>query len=548
MGPKELLSLDRRARRLHRFGVTLAAFGSLSLVASTLVLANGIAHLVENESVVADLIGLGLLIIIRIAARSTSAHLLSTSSARIRSTLRASLIGTWIAESGSATRSLSTGEDSTLLGSGIDSLDDYITAFLPARSLGASIPVVVFVIIGILDPWTLLILLFAGPMLILLLAIIGGRTKALADRRFRELGWLRSFYLDMIRGLPALKVFGRAEESTDTIEDISDRFGRTTMDVLRTAFQTSLVIEWAATAATALVAVQVSFRMIDGDMRYGAALAVLMLTPEFFAPLRNLAIEYHAGQTGAAVLSQVPDLVPATQKIPPTPTSRVRTSFETIRFEAVGFTYPNTSNPAVHDLSLALVPGETVAIIGPSGTGKSTILKLFSGRLSPTVGEIKVDGEALGRIPSPDWLNTITSVPQDPFLFRATVRDNLLIAKRGANDDEIRDALVRARANDFVTALPSGLSTVIGEDGGTLSGGQRQRLALARALLRDAPIVLLDEFTAHLDPETEMDVIESIRPFLANRTVVMVAHRSATLSLADRIIEIGDNVMIEQDR
>jgi len=433
------------------------------------------------------------------------------------------------------------------LGPGVDSLDDYITKYLPARSLATVIPLVVFLAIGVLDPWTLLILLFAGPMLILLLAVIGSRTRALADQRFRELGWLRSFYLDMVRGIPTLKVFGRATESVVTIEEISDRFGRTTMSVLRTAFQTSLVIEWAATAATALVAVQVSFRMIGGDIGFATALAVLMLTPEFFAPLRNLAVEYHAGQTGNAALAQFPDFAELIPRSSSDAQPRLTLPLKppAFRFEEVSFAYPGTDHLTLDRVSFSVAAGETVVLLGPSGVGKTTVLDLLHGRLKPSAGKITIDNTPLADLDPEVWLRDITSVPQNPFMFSSSIHDNVALSNHDASAEQLRAALKLALASDFVAELPLGIDSPIGEEGATLSGGQRQRLAIARALLRDAPLVLLDEFTAHLDPETELELTSSLHPFLQDRTVVIVAHREATLTLADRVFRL-ENGRIEE--
>ncbi len=544
MSPRELLSRVPSAQRLHRIGVLLSILASVALVAWTLSLARSISGVFEHQPLTPALLGLAGFLALRVTFRFASAQLLTTSSSRLRMGVRSALTAYWSAES---TASASTGVDSTLLGPGVDSLDDYITKYLPARSLATVIPLVVFLTIGVLDPWTLLILLFAGPMLILLLAVIGSRTRALADQRFRELGWLRSFYLDMVRGIPTLKVFGRASESVSTIEEISDRFGRTTMSVLRTAFQTSLVIEWAATAATALVAVQVSFRMIDGDIGFATALAVLILTPEFFAPLRNLAIEYHAGQTGNAVLAQLPILdLPIASSSPTTPAwPAVPEKMSVLRFEEVSFTYPGTDHLTLDRVSFTIAAGETVVLLGPSGVGKTTVLDLLHGRLEPSAGKITIDNTPLTHLDPDAWLRGITSVPQNPFMFSSSVYDNVALSNRRASTEKIYAALKLALASDFVAELPLGIDSPIGEDGATLSGGQRQRLAIARALLRDAPLVLLDEFTAHLDPETELELISSLRPFLQDRTAVIVAHREATLSLADRVFRLENGTIQE---
>ncbi len=544
MGSKELLSIVLSARRLYHVGVALSILGSVALVAWTIALAQAISNFVEGRPYAPALVALAGLLALRIGLSFVGSQVLATSSSQLRSGVRAALTSRWSANRDELT---STGIDSTLLGPGVDSLDDYVAKFLPARSVAAVLPIVVFLTIGFLDPWTLLILVFAGPMLILLLAVIGSRTRELSEQRFRELGWLRSFYLDMVRGIPTLKVFGRATESITAIKDVSDRFGRTTMSVLRTAFQTSLVIEWAATAATALVAVQVSFRLVEGNMGFGTALTVLMLTPEFFAPLRNLAIEYHAGQAGNAVLDQLPDLnalevePPSPSTIPSVPPRQP----PSIQFENVSFSYPGSDQPTLDSVSFTIAAGENVVLVGPSGSGKSTLLGLLQGRLEPTHGQITVDHKPLADIDPQEWLGNITSVPQNPFMFSSSVKDNVALSDPSASTGQVHGALKLALASEFVTELPLGIDSKIGEEGATLSGGQRQRLAIARAVLRDAPLVLLDEFTAHLDPVTERDMISSLGGFLDDRTAVIVAHRQATLSLADRVFEFTAGRIVE---
>ena len=544
MSPKELLSLVPGVRGSHRFGVAFGFLGSAALIAWTIALARSISDLVEGQSLTPALFALAGILVLRVGFRFTSSQFLATSSNRLRSGLRSRLTSVRATDQHSP---MSAGTDSTLLGPGVDSLDEYVTKFLPARTLAALVPVLVFILVGFLDPWSLLVLLFAGPMLILLLAVIGSRTRVLSEQRFRELGWLRSFYLDMVRGIPTLKVFGRATESIDTIEEISDRFSRTTMSVLRTAFQTSLVIEWAATAATALVAVQISLRMVDGKISFPAALTVLMLTPEFFAPLRNLAVEYHAGQTGNAVLAQLPDLT-----FPlPDPTSCVSKLTPSssrppaIRFDRVSFRHPGTDQFVLDDVSFSIASGETVVLLGPSGVGKTTLLELLQGTREPTSGQITIDGSPLTDLDHELWRRRITSVPQSPFMFSTSVHDNVALSNREASISEIIGALDLACATEFVAELPFGIDSAIGEEGTTLSGGQRQRLAIARAVLRDAPLALLDEFTAHLDPETERQVIDSIDGFLSQRTAIIVAHREATATLADRTFRLEQGRLIE---
>ena len=230
-------------------------------------------------------------------------------SGRLRAAVRAELVEHLFALGPARLSDERTGDVASTIGAGVESLHDWVTRFVPAAALAVATPLLVGAAVAVLDPWTTLILLFTGPMLVLLLVVIGGRTRTLTQRRFDELGWLSSFYLDMIRGLGTLKAFGRSREGADQIEHVSRRFGDTTMEVLRTAFQTSLVMEWAATAATALAAVEVSFRMIEAGLPFGTGLAVLVLVPEFFVPFRRLAIEYHAGQSGRAADERIEALL-----------------------------------------------------------------------------------------------------------------------------------------------------------------------------------------------------------------------------------------------
>ncbi len=399
--------------------------------------------------------------------------------------------------------------------------------------------------IGLLDPWTTLVLFFAGPMLILLLAVIGGRTRVLTERRFEELGWLSSFYLDMIRGLATLKAFGRADDAADNVEEVSRRHGDTTMEVLRTAFQTSLVMEWAATAATALVAVEVSFRLIGGDLSFGTALAVLVLTPEFFVPLRRLALEYHAGQSGRAALARLDEIdrlaaLSGAQPMGGGSAPQAVPSRGPIVLRSVAFTHPGAVRPALDGVDLRVEDGETVAVVGPSGAGKSTLLGLMMRFTVPDAGEIDVDGTPLGDLHPATWRRQVAWVPQRPTIFAGTVAENVALGRPTASPDEIRGAIRLARGEDFVDALPLGVDTPLGEQGLRLSGGQRQRLAIARAALCDAPFVILDEFTAHLDEQTELDVLDAVAELLRPRTALIVAHRPATIALADRIVTLVD--------
>jgi len=535
---------DAPIRRLDRLGTTLAVLAQLVSVLWVAMLAVTLGRAFVARSITGPLVVLGGLVVLRALLRDLAATRAATVSDAVRRAQRTALAAD-IVRTPDRTRAA---DDATLLGAGIDALDDLVCRYRPARVVATVVPVVVTVVMAVLDPISMAILLFTGPMLIALLALVGARTRALADRRLVELGRLRAFHLDMVTGLPALRIFGRSVHGVERIGEASERFGRTTMDVLRTAFQTSLVIEWAATAATALVAVQVGLRLANGHLAFDAALLVLLLTPEFFVPLRNLAAEYHAGQTGAAALGALgaqadlrADHRSASGPTPSTPVTRfVPTAAPAIVLAGVTLVAPDSTHPLLDGADLEVRAGETVALIGPSGLGKTTVARAVLGLVSPTAGTILIDGHPLDALDPHLWRSAVTFVTQRPALVTGTIAENIAMSVPGASPDEIAHVAHLAGVDEFADRLAAGLHTVVGEGGLRLSGGQRQRIAIARALLRDAPVVVLDEFTAHLDPDTEGRVIEHMAAFLRDRTALVIAHRSASVELATRTITIVD--------
>ncbi|MEX0768331.1 MAG: thiol reductant ABC exporter subunit CydD [Microthrixaceae bacterium] len=559
MWPRSLLAEHPSVRRW----VMAAVFGGLAaaviLIAWTILLAGVINDGFIEKAPIADLLPvlaiMAALLILRATCIWTSEISSQHASGLLRDKIRSATLNHLVSVGPAGLGHERNAEITTTLGQGVDALDPYLSRFLPAAALAGIVPAAVFLTIAILDPWTTLILLFTGPMLILLLVVIGSRTRLLAVRRFEELGWLSSFYLDMIQGLGTLKAFGRSQDGADMVEQVSRRYGEATMDVLRTAFQTSLMMEWAATAATALVAVQISFRLIRGDISFDLALAVLILTPEFFAPLRRLAIEYHAGQEGNAAVERIEELnaLPI-RRVPPQQSTNLMSyprdnlQFRGLEFYNVSYRYAGATQPTLQQLNLSIQPGESVAVIGPSGAGKSTIVKLLMQFIQPDSGEIRINGLVAASMDLADLRGLVTWVPQQPAIFAGTVAENIALGNPQASDSEILEAARVACAEEFISDLPEGMSTLLGESGLRLSGGQRQRIAIARAALMDTPLVLLDEFTAHLDEETEAQVIAAMGALMQHRTSVVIAHRAATIASAQRVLSLDGGRLTEVPR
>jgi ATP-binding cassette subfamily C protein CydCD len=421
------------------------------------------------------------------------------------------------------------GELTTLATRGVDALDDYFARYLPQLALAVVVPAVVLTRIGTADWISAAIIVVTLPLIPLFMVLVGWATRERMDRQWRLLGRLSGHFLDVVAGLPTLKVFGRAKAQAEKIREITGDYRRATLRTLRIAFLSSFVLELLATISVALVAVGIGLRMVHGGLDLRTGLMVLVLAPEAYLPLRQVGAQYHAAAEGLAAAEQVFEVL----ETAPGPVGTIaapdlRTA--TIRVEGLEV----RRDGLLGATTFTLAPGETLAVTGPSGIGKSTLLGALLGFAAPSAGRILVDGTDLADLDPVSWHRQIAWVPQRPHLFAGTVADNVRLARPGATDAEVEAALAAVGAAAF--AAPGDL---IGEDGTGLSAGQRQRLALARAFLADRPLLLLDEPTANLDGETEAEVIAALRGLAATRTVVVTAHRPALLALADRVLPLS---------
>ena len=322
------------------------------------------------------------------------------------------------------------------------------------------------------------------------------------------------------------------------------------MGVLRVTFLSALALEMVATLSTAVVAVQVGLRLLGGHIAFEQALFVLVLAPEFYLPLRLLGVRFHAGMQGVAAarrIWEVLDVEPqAARRAAPVPPASLPASPLPLVFEDVHLAYDEGARPALKGLSLSVAPGETVALVGPSGAGKSTVAYLLLRFLEPDRGTITAGGRPLAALDPVAWRRQIAWVSQKPALFYGTVADNIRLARPTATPDEVIWAARQAHAHEFVSRLPQGYDTLLGERGARLSGGQAQRLALARAFLQDAPLLLLDEATANLDPEVEQSIQEALERLLRGRAALIIAHRLHTIYRADRILVLDGGRVVEE--
>ncbi len=454
--------------------------------------------------------------------------------ARVKSQLRRQLTGHCLRLGQAWLGGQQPGRMAALATRGLDALDPYFARYLPQLVLSVLVPAAVVVTVTVTDWISGLVILVTLPLIPLFAALVGLHTKAQTRRQWRLLAQLSGHFLDVVQGLPTLKAFGRAKAQEQVIANVTREHRSAAMATLRVAFLSALVLELSAALATALVAVETGLRLLYGHMPYQAALLVLLLTPEAYLPLRAVAAQYHASAEGSAAAESVFQILDiplpsrATQTAaqpagPGVPVPDLRSA--TISLNGVTVTYPGRDRPALAQLSLTIHPGELIVLTGPSGAGKTTLLRLLLQFIEPTAGTIRATGINLAAVPAASWRAQLAWVPQHPRLFPGSVADNIALGQPAATRAAVEDAARLAGAAAFIEALPRGYDTPLAERATQLSAGQRQQLALARAFLRDAPLLLLDEPTAHLAPAAAAAIRGAVRGPLAGRTIVVATHQ-----------------------
>ncbi|MEU9315653.1 thiol reductant ABC exporter subunit CydD [Streptomyces sp. NPDC048295] len=456
-------------------------------------------------------------------------------SAAVKSELRGRLLARAAALGPGWLSGQRTGSLVALATRGVDALDDYFARYLPQLGLAVVVPVAVLARIVTEDWVSAAIIVVTLPLIPLFMILIGWATQSRMDRQWRLLSRLSGHFLDVVAGLPTLKVFGRAKAQAESIRTITSQYRRATLRTLRIAFLSSFALELLATLSVALVAVTIGMRLVHGELDLYTGLVVLILAPEAYLPIRQVGAQYHAAAEG---LSAAEEIFAVLETEPRQAGTADVPGVLRLELEGVTVRHQGRTEPSLDGASLVVDEGETVALVGPSGVGKSTLLDVVLGFTAPDEGRIRIGGVDLATLAPEKWRERIAWVPQRPYLFAGTIAENVRLARPDADDGAVTAALRDAGAQDFVAELPDGENTLIGEDGAGLSAGQRQRLALARAFLADRPLLLLDEPTASLDGETEAGIVEAVRRLAAGRTVLLVVHRPALLSVADRVVTL----------
>jgi ATP-binding cassette, subfamily C, bacterial CydD len=429
-----------------------------------------------------------------------------------------------------------TGDVAAAVLHGVDALDPYFAKYLPQLALAASVPAAILVWVALHDLDSAAVMLVTLPLIPVFGVLVGKASARRAEARYAALSRLGGHFLDVVRGLPTLRAFNRGRAQVGRLAQTADAYRRETMGTLRVAFLSAFVLELAAMIGTALVAVEIGIRLDDGRIALATAFAVLVLTPELYAPLRSAAAQFHASTDGIAAADallsrlEMPPPVP----FPEAPVEPLDPRDVPVRLRSVSFTYPGRDAEALADVNLALSPGERVAVVGPSGSGKSTLIRLLLRFDRPGRGRILVGGIDLDDVDPDPWRQLVAWLPQRPQLGAGTIADAIGLGDPAASRRRVVEAARRAGAHTFVAELPEGYNTRVGDGGAGLSAGQVRRIAMARALLRDAALLLLDEPTTNLDAASAGRIGDALAALPRGATMLLATH---DLALADRVAD-----------
>jgi thiol reductant ABC exporter CydD subunit len=533
-----LLHHARAVRGLLAASVVLGLLAAVATLAQAVLLAELLVRVVLAGAGLAELtrplVLLAVVVVVRAgvgwAAEELARRSAHTVTAQLRRALLVKVLELGSRWSGHQRR----GDLAVLATTGVDGLEPYAARYLPTLVLAVVVPPLVVAFLLVEDPLSAAIVLLTLPLVPLFMALVGWHTQRRTAERYRSLELLAGHFLDVVAGLPTLKVFGRARAQAEAVRRTTSEYRRTTMVTLRVAFLSSLVLELAATLSVALVAVSVGLRLVDGALDLRTGLAVLVVVGEAYLPLRAVGAQFHASTDGLtaagrvlAVL-EVPGPVAGTRTVVPSPAvAPLVLHGARVRFDG--------REDALRCPDLVVRPGRVTVVLAPSGAGKTTLLLVLAGLLRPDDGSVTVGGVDLADVDPGVWRARTGYLGQQPRLVAGTVRENVVLGNPGATDAQVWSALRLAVAVEFVDSLDQ----VVGEHGSLLSAGQRQRLALARALLRDADLLLLDEPTSALDADTERRVLAGLAEHARGRTVVIASHRPAVLAIADDVVELA---------
>ena len=431
-----------------------------------------------------------------------------------------------------------TGEIVNTLLNGVDKLEDYFSKFLPQIFLAAFIPILILLFVLPRDLLSAIIFIVTAPIIPTFMFLIGSISEKLNQKQWVTLSRMSAYFFDVLQGLPTLKLFNRTKETIKRIDNITNIFRIKTLKVLRVAFLSALVLEVASTISVAVIAVSIGLRLLNGDFNFTDALFILIIAPDFYLPLRQLGVSYHAGMEGISSFERISELMKneSSETMNSNQTKKIIEYDSPIVFENVSFTYEERNIKALDSISLVIEPKKVIALVGQTGSGKTTLMNMLLRFINPAQGMIKFGNQNLFEINEDEWRKNIAWIPQSPHLFNKTILENIKLSNDDATIQGIIEAASKSKIHKLISSLPKQYDTLVSEAGDNFSGGEIQRIALARAYLRNAPIILVDEPTANLDPIIEEEIMNDMFDLFKGKTVLIIAHRLNTIIKADKII------------
>ncbi len=432
---------------------------------------------------------------------------------------------------------------------GIDKIQTYLMMII-GKVLDLSItPWLILIYIAVIQWKEALFLLAIYPLIIFFMIILGLAAQAKADKQYAGYQRLSNHFVDTLRGLPTLKQLGLNETYADNVYHVSEDYRKKTMATLTIAMTSTFALDFFTTLSIAIIAVFLGFGLMNSTIQLLPALVILTLAPDYFAPIRNFANDYHATLNGKNALTAVLDVLqretPSDRELLPD-RDPVWQADDALKFNHVNVGY-SADDTTLQDISFDVHGFQKVGIIGASGSGKSTLINTLGGFLSPQAGDINVRGTQVPHLDQKTWQRSFVYIPQAPYLFHASLRDNLAFYSPDADDAAVNAAAAKAGLTDWIATLPDGLDTPIGEGARGVSGGQAQRIALARAFLDDSRrILLFDEPTAHLDIETEVELKQTMLPVFDHHLVFFATHRLHWMNEMDYILVMDHGKIVEQ--
>ncbi|GHO46337.1 thiol reductant ABC exporter subunit CydD [Ktedonospora formicarum] len=549
-------------RRLFRYtpraALYLASMILVALLTGLLIVAQsyGITQTIQQvflkgqtlEQVLKLLLAIGVVMLARALLPWFSEFIAGYTASKARAAIREQAMRHLFALGPAYTSGERSGEIANTLSDGVEALDAFYSQLLPQMIITVVVPVMILIVVFACDVLSGIVLLVTLPVLPIFMILIGKSADTLTKKQWRTMNQMSAHFLDVLQGLATLKLFNRSRAQSEIVGRISERYRVLTMKVLRLAFLSSFIMEMGATISVALVAVEIGLRLLYGTIPFEYAFLVLLLAPEYYQPLRTIGTRFHSSMNSTAAAERLFAILD--KPVPKTtePTSEPLEEPRTLRFNDVSFAYQledGEARQALSHVSFEVRRGQKIALVGPSGAGKSTLASLLLRFIEPQSGQILVNKTPLTDLSTQQWRQQMAWIPQRPYLFDDSIAENIRFGRPGANMEEVIAAARHAGIHDFIETLPQGYGTPIGERGALLSGGQIQRISLARAFLKQAPILLLDEATANLDSQHEDQIVEELDTLTRDHILFIIAHRLNTVRQADRILVFDKGQVVE---